>query len=252
MKQTDELYQFYEAAIIEGSLRSGTRLPAERELAQRFNLSRTSVREVLQRLKAKDWIVSKRGGGHYVSAQLQQDLAEPMLKILSNNPDAHFDLLEFRHSIEGDCAYNAALRANTLDLDALSESYRHLEKVYRANDIEAQAEADAAFHLAIAEASHNLIFLHLMKSLFSVLRSNMLSSIVSMFDNDISREALMSQHSAIYDAIIHRQPSTAKEAAHKHIRYVEELLQNLAREQHRQERSERRHNKRPNKSHNKD
>lgn len=60
-----------------------------------------------------------------------------------------------------------------------------------------------------------------MKSLFGVLRSNMLSSIVSMFGNDISREASMSQHSAIYDAINHCQPSTAKEAAHKHIRYVE-------------------------------
>lgn len=69
------------------------------------------------------------GRGHYASARLQQDLTEAMIKILSNNPDDHFDLLELRHSIEGDCAYNVAL-----------------------------AEADAAFHLAIAEASHNLIF----------------------------------------------------------------------------------------------
>jgi len=164
-----------------------------------------------------------------------------MLKILSNNPDAHFDLLEFRHSIEGDCAYNAALRANELDLDALANAYQFMEKAYQSCDIEAQAQADAAFHLAIAEASHNLIYLHLVKSLFSVLQTNMLSSIASMFENDISREALMHQHAAIYDAIINRQPSTAKEAAHQHIRYVEELLQNIAREHHRKERSERRH-----------
>lgn len=241
MSQSEALYLFYESAIIEGSLRSGTRLPAERELAERFKLSRSSVREVMQQLKAKGWIVSKRGGGHYVSSQLQQDLAEPILKILSSKPEAHFDLLEFRHSIEGDCAYNAALRANEYDLEALTRAFKALEKAHRLNDIELQAQADADFHLAIAEASHNLIFLHLIKSFFSVLRSNMLSSITSMFDNDISRDTLMQQHAAIYDAIIKRQPGTAKELVHRHIRYVEELLQNLLREQQRRERSERRY-----------
>lgn len=63
MKSSDALYQFYETEIIEGSLRSGARLPAERALAQRFMLYRASVREVLQHLKAKGWIISKRGGG---------------------------------------------------------------------------------------------------------------------------------------------------------------------------------------------
>ncbi|MGH1486424.1 MAG: FCD domain-containing protein [Cellvibrionaceae bacterium] len=241
MSSSEDLYSYYEAAIVEGSLRSGARLPAERELAQRFSISRTSVREVLQRLKAKGWVVSKRGGGHYVSSQLQQDIAEPILKILSNNPDAHFDLLEFRHSIEGDCAYNAALRANEVDIQALTAAYHALQKAYQQHDIAAEANADAGFHLAIAEASHNLIFLHLVKSLFTVLQTNMRSSISKMFENQIAREALMNQHSAIYDAIINRQPSTAKEAAHQHIRYVEQLLQDLLREQYRRERSERRH-----------
>jgi GntR family transcriptional repressor for pyruvate dehydrogenase complex len=241
MNTSDKLYEHYESAIVEGSLRSGTRLPAERELARRFSLSRTSVREALQRLKAKGWVVSKRGGGHYVSNQLQQDIAEPLLKILDNNTDAHFDLLEFRHSIEGDCAYNAALRANEVDLKALTQAYQNLQEAYQQHDIVAEANADANFHLAIAEASHNLIFLHLIKSLMTVLQINMHSSITRMFENQIAREALMNQHAAIYDAIINRQPSTAKKAAHQHIRYVEELLQDLTREQHRRERSQRRY-----------
>ncbi len=241
LKKSEKLYRYYEAAIIEGSLRSGERLPAERELAKEFELSRNGVREVLQQLKAKGWIISKRGGGHYVSTQLQQDIADPILKILDNNPNAHFDLLEFRHSIEGDCAYNAALRANDVDIAALKKAYQTLQKAYEQYDIEAEASADAEFHLAVAEASHNLIFLHLVKSLFSVLQTNMHSSITKMFENRIAREALMNQHSAIYDAIVNRQPSTAKEAAHQHIRYVEKLLEDLAREEHRRERSQRRY-----------
>jgi GntR family transcriptional repressor for pyruvate dehydrogenase complex len=241
MNNADSLYQYFEGAIIEGSLRVGARLPAERELAQRYQLARSSVREVLQRLKAKGWIVSKRGGGHYVSAQLQQDMAEPILRIIENNPNAHFDLLEFRHSIEGDCAYNAALRANEVDLLTLRKAYSALQSAHKQQNIVAEANADAKFHLAIAEASHNLIFLHLMKSLFAVFQVTMRSSITQMFESSIAREALLHQHSAIYDAIVHRQPSTAKEAAHKHIRYVEQLLQDLLREQQRRERSQRRY-----------
>ena len=241
MKPPEQLYQYFEGAIIEGSLRSGAKLPSERQLADQFKLSRSGVREVLQRLKAKGWIISRGGGGHYVSSQLQQDIAEPFLKILANNEEAHFDLLEFRHSIEGDCAYNAALRANELDFDALAMTFKQLRTAYRLRDVTAEAKADAAFHLAIAEASHNLIFLHLVKSLLSVLEQNMHSSITQMFQNDITRDEIMNQHSAIYDAIIHRQPSTAKQAAQQHIRYVENLLQNLHREQARRERSERRY-----------
>lgn len=148
-------------------------------------------------------------------------------------------MLEFRQSIEGDCAYNAVLRANDVDLKALAQAYRVLQKTFDQQDIAAQANAE--FHLSIAEASHNLIFLHLVKSLFTVLQTNMHISISQMFENRIAREALMNQHAAIYDAIVNRQPSTAKEAAHQHILYVEHLLQDFNREQHRRERSERRH-----------
>ncbi len=240
MKASESLYKYLETAIIEGSLRSGERLPPERILAERFSLSRSSVREALQALKAKGWLVSRQGGGHYVSQQLNQELAEPILKILSSSPDAHFDLLEFRRTMEGDCAYHAALRANDVDLVTLSEKYQNLKKANQHKNISAEAEADAAFHLSIAEASHNLIYLHLSKSLFSALRISMHSSIQKMLENNIARIELMNQHSAIYEAIINRQPGTARDAVHAHIRYVENLLQDLTREQYRKERSERR------------
>ena len=236
-----KIYQHYESAIIEGSLRAGDRLPSERQLAQKFGVSRTSVRAAVLALNAKGWILSQPGGGHYVSQRLQQDMAEPLLKILNSSPEAHFDLLEFRYSIEGDCAYNAALRANELDLKALERSYRNLQISYQQPSIDAQSKADAQFHLAIAEASHNLIYLHLVSSLLTALSTNMHSSISKMFENKMTRDTLMHQHSAIFDAIISRQPSVAKEAAHQHIRYVEGMLQQVTREEYRQERSQRRH-----------
>lgn len=244
MEKFDALLRHFESAITEGVLRTGDRLPAERQLAERFRISRASVREALQQLRARGWINSKRGGGHYVSAPMEQDLAQPLLAILGHHPEAHFDLLEFRHSIEGDCAYNAALRANNVDLAALTTAFSVLERAFSSDDLELLAKADAAFHLAIAEASHNLIFLHLVKSLLSVFQSNMLSSINCMFESEHARQALMNQHAAIYDAIMNRQPSMAKAAAQSHVHYVDEqlkmLYQQSQEESHREQRSLRR------------
>lgn len=63
MNKNQHLIDNLETAIIEGSLRTGQRLPAERYLAEKYHLSRSGVREVLQGLKAKGWITSKPGGG---------------------------------------------------------------------------------------------------------------------------------------------------------------------------------------------
>lgn len=241
MKSSDRLVEYLEGAIIEGSLRNGERLPPERELAREFAMSRTAVREVLQQLKAKQWITSRQGGGHYVSGQLHQDIADPILKILECNENGQADLLEFRYSLEGDCAYNAAVRANEVDLQFLAKAYHRLEQAYKQNDTLAEAEADAGFHLAVAEASHNLIHMHLVKSLFTVLRTTMETYIELMFLSETTSKHILQQHWAIYDAIATRRPEAARAAAHKHIQYVEQLSDEFDRHSMRLERSQRRY-----------
>lgn len=238
---TKNLLNDLETAIIEGSLRSGTKLPPERTLAAQYKISRSSVREAMQQLKAKSLVKSRHGGGHYVSNQLQESHSQTLLDLLARNPEAHFDLLEFRRCIEGECAYYAALRANALDLEVLQNAYQELEKAYACNKLGAKPETDANFHLAIAEASHNVIFLHQIKSLFTALQNNMHINIGRMLENsNSSNEALMAQHTAIYKAIINRDSCAAQEAMHHHINYVEKILQDIQREHFRKERSERR------------
>lgn len=242
MNKQEDLYQYIEKSIIEGSLRSGSRLPSERKLAESFDISRPSVREVLQRVKAKGWIISKQGGGHYVSTQLQEEISEPLIEILAKNPDTHYDLLEFRRNIEADCAYYAALRANDIDIQALTKAYKNLQEAFNKNDLEKESNADAEFHQMIAEASQNVVYLHIVKSLFKVLRNNMRTNIRTLFENRITREILMRQHTAIYEAIVNRSPNDAREAALLHINYVEKILLDLERESLRRERSEKRQN----------
>ncbi|MGS2716702.1 FCD domain-containing protein [Eionea flava] len=240
-KNADKLYDYYVHEIAEGMLRVDTRLPSERQLCQRFSLSRTSVREALQRLNAKGFITTKPGGGHFVSAAFRENTVDPLLELLSCSTESRFDLLEFRHTIEGDCAYYAALRANALDHQVLKTTFDRMRIAYDIQDLKQLSDADADFHLAIAEASHNIIYLHLMQSLFDIVRSNVFVNVSDILSREPRRDILMRQHSEIYDAIVNAQPTTAREAAQRHIRYVEEVLSDINKEKDRLERSERRY-----------
>src|SRR5699024_8264857 len=121
-------------------------------------------------------------------------------------PEAHHDLLEFRHTLEADCAYYAALRATEVDRNHLEAAYTELMASY-SNSSETgrtrQAAADARFHLAIAEASHNVVLLHTMRGLFNLLESSVLANIDGMqVVKEQTRQALMNQHRDLFAAIM--------------------------------------------------
>src|SRR5690606_10572861 len=126
--------------------------------AAEFGVSRPSLREALQKLAARGLLVTRQGGGTFVSAEIGSSFRGPLLALRVSNREAQRDLLEFRHTLEGACAYYAALRATELDQQCLSAAYEALIACYagegRINRVR-EGEADAHFHLAIAEASHN-------------------------------------------------------------------------------------------------
>ena len=107
---------------------------------------------------------------------------------------------------------------------------------------EEEGAADARFHLAIAEASHNAVLLHTIRGLFDLLKHNVVTNIGGMYlQRGETREMLTRQHRALYEAIIERRAEAAREISHQHIQYVQEVLeesqleaQRLARAQRRQ------------------
>ena len=108
---SDGIVERIETLVLEGSLRPGERLPAERALAEEFGVSRPSVREAIQKLVARGLLVSRHGGGTFVNNTLGASFRDPMIELLGRNPEAQRDLIEFRHTLEGACAYYAAQRA---------------------------------------------------------------------------------------------------------------------------------------------
>lgn len=241
---SDDIVTQLEAMILEGTLKAGERLPAERALAERFGVSRPSLREAIQKLAAKGLLVSRQGGGNYVAETLGATFSDPLLYLLESSPQAQRDLLEFRHTLEGSCAFYAAQRATAPDRERLREAFEALQRCYAAAGKvtrEEEGAADARFHLAIAEASHNAVLLHTIRALFDLLKRNVLINIGGMYaQRGETRSMLMQQHGELYQAIINGQAELARQVSNRHIDYVQEVLAEVGEEARRTARAQRR------------
>jgi|TARA_B110000977_G_C10954427_1_gene445970 GntR family transcriptional repressor for pyruvate dehydrogenase complex len=239
-KISDVIMDQLEAMILEGSLKPGQQLPPERTLAAEFNVSRPSLREALQKLSARGLIISRQGGGSFVSENIGSSIVDPLTELFSTHPEAQYDLLEFRHALEGVSAYYAALRCTQADKKRLQKCYVELQAAYDQKLFEKETKADAEFHLAIAEASHNAVLLHTMRSLFTLLHKNIYANLESVYSKRDTRHRIHDQHRVLLEAIVAENPEKARNAAHDHLAFVEEAIIEQGKHSTRQERAMRR------------
>ncbi|GAB2785229.1 FCD domain-containing protein [Halomonas shantousis] len=240
----DVITERLEAMILEGSLKPGQKLPPERELAERFGVSRPSLREAIQKLAARGLLTSRQGGGTYVNEELNSGYSDPLLELLSRHGEFNLDLLEFRDALEGISAYYAALRSTPADRAMLVQRFEELDSSYASpahkDDPFHQARADATFHLAIAEAAHNVLLLHTIRGIFHLLEKSIVANLAHLFEKPDSRSRLMSQHRALLDAILAGRAEEARQKAHEHLVFVEEGLLEMERAETRAQRALRR------------
>ena len=229
----DLVMQELEAMMLDGQLKAGEKLPPERTLAERFQVSRPSIREAIQKLVAKGLIDSRQGGGNYICQNMGASFSDPLHALLEGHPEARQDLLEYRTTIEGACAWYAALRADEHDLARLAESFNALRLAHEKDDRQDEAGADVQFHLAIAEASHNVVFYQMMKGLCAVLERSLLLNISGLYQRQDTRSRIFEQHKAIYEAICAARPEAAKAASEQHLGFVGISLVEMQREQNR-------------------
>lgn len=223
-KVADVIIDHLEQMIVEGSLHPGQQLPAERELAAQLDVSRPSLREAIKQLVERGLLVSKHGGGTQVSEAAGLQFNNPLTMLLLRDAQGQEDLLEFRHTLEGNIAYLATLRATDLDKDMLTKAYQHLQASHASDEGILEADADAHFHLTIAAACHNRVLLHTMRALFDVLSSNVHQNLILASGTSASREQIRLQHQNLYHSIMTGQADAARAAAQAHMHYLEQLL----------------------------
>ncbi|MDW7711740.1 MAG: FCD domain-containing protein [Deferrisomatales bacterium] len=239
-KISDAIVRQLESLILEGTLKPGERLPPERDLAHRLEVSRPSLREALQKLETLGLVETRQGGGTYVGAVLAPTLTDPLVHLFQRHPETVYDLLEFRQALEGIAAYYAAIRATDADRRILERRFGAMEEAHRRADPVAEAGADAALHLSVAEAAHNVVLLHIMRGLFDLLRRGIVSSRERLYTREGVREVLLRQHRGLYEALVAGDAEAARTAAHDHLVFVEGTLREIDREEGRRLRSERR------------
>jgi GntR family transcriptional repressor for pyruvate dehydrogenase complex len=200
--------------IREGRFKAGDQLPSERELAETFKVSRTSVREALRALETQGLIVSRTGMGNFVVDLPIESLVAPLARMLIEEKDALADVFELRKLIEPHIASLAAERATARDIERMKRILAKQKDQVERGDT--GVEADSELHFAIGQATQNQAIKQLVFGLLDVLSRSREESL----QTQVRRRASIESHRAIVAAIEKHDQAKARDAMRYHIEQV--------------------------------
>ncbi len=217
-KIADAIASHIEKLILEGALHPGEKLAAERELAQKLDVSRPSLREGIDKLVRRGLLKSSKSGTYV--AQFLSPIMAPLANLYRDNQRAFEDYFEFRLCVEARAAHDAALRATDVERAAIRTCLNEMRKAHKLEDPAQEGEADVNLHMLVYEAGHNFVVLHVMRAMSELLRNNIFFNRKNLYLKSGVREKLLKQHLAIGEAVIAGDPEGAEKAAGDHIRFV--------------------------------
>ncbi len=225
---SDEIVAQIQNSIKNRELQPNDVLPSEREMAKMLNVSRPPLREALNKLEAMGFIKIQRGRRVIVKSIGEAMLPGMLAKAISEDTDLTMQLLEVRKVLESWAASQACRFATEDELkdlqDACAEMYEDLPKPDQGLGL------DAKFHMGIYKATHNVVFTHLMSTLFDLLWQSQKVARNVIFSKKGNLEILESQHLAILEAIKARDEERARKEMLDHLKFVERQLRNAAKE----------------------
>jgi GntR family transcriptional repressor for pyruvate dehydrogenase complex len=213
----EQIVQQIEDSVLNGTLKPGDQLPAERELAQRLGVSRTAVREAVKALREKGLVEAYSGRGTFITdgtTHAARQSFDLMVKIGQQESSTH--LAELRLILEPGIAAVAASRAQEEDLTAMREAVAVMERAQA--DPAAYIEADLDFHLALAEAAANPLILSLIDSIVGLLREQR----IKIFNVEGGPQRGQVHHKRILDAMERHDSEMARNAMRAHLEQVRE------------------------------
>jgi len=210
----EEIVTIIQKQIMNGTILPGTKLPPEREMAETFNVNRTTLREALSKLENLELIEIRHGDGVYAKNFLESgnmDLIKAAVSIDEDNVTL-FSVLEARRFVVPGMAYLAAQRRTTADLDELEQVIFHQDLT--------MLERDIKVHQMIARSTHNMlctIFLNFFNQLFREYG-------YLYFDDERNIEHTRTFHREIFDAIKNQQAEVARRIMGDVLLYAEQAV----------------------------
>jgi len=222
---SDEIVRQIKEAMFAGKLRAGDKLPTERELAERFETSRASVREALRTLEPEGLIHVKKGvvGGIFIADVDHRPAAKSFQTLLQLRKVSIHQIAEVRLIFEPQAARLAAERADPDDLRELEEEIRKMSMAVK--DKELPRFYDLKFHLLIARAARNPILELLAESMLGVASK----AITELRPSRDTLHHVLRRHRKVLDAVRRRDPNAAYQAMLEHIVDVQSRLARQAR-----------------------
>ncbi|MCP4397772.1 MAG: FadR family transcriptional regulator [bacterium] len=206
----DEVFEQMKEHIISGEWKPAQKIPSEHELSQSFNVSRTTIRNSIQKLKTIGVLTTKQGHGTFVRQTIDEHLTENLIPMVFLDKDNILDILEFRITVEMGSAGLAAERADKEDLERIQSALDIMQESLE--NYACYSAADYQFHLNIARASKNKIFYRVMLELKSMLYSHF-----EKMNRDLGPEMSIENHTRIFAAIQQKDAESARRLMRENI-----------------------------------
>jgi GntR family transcriptional repressor for pyruvate dehydrogenase complex len=204
--------------ISKGRLKKGDQLPTEREMSETFRVSRTTVREAIRYLESMRLVGSRQGDGTYVLASGENALSQSLSAALFQERDDLSDIFYIRKIIEPSIAQLAAEYATPAEVEEMEAIILEQEENLAAG--KNNAEADTAFHMALARAAKNRVLGRLVQAIMDLLAESRKEAL----QNQLRAKASLRGHQLILAAIITGDCARARESMRRHLIGIEHTL----------------------------
>ena len=218
-KVSTQIAEQIRTSILAGEFNPGEKLPPERELAEMFGVSRPSVREALNILTSSGLVETYQGGGSLVRSLVENSAGMPLSELIRIDGDRALDVIEVRKGMESWTAWYAASRALPEDIRRLKVVVDGMEK--NLEELKHSEDFDAHFHILVARATHNVVWLHIMQSIFEAMQEFQRDVWRAVYLTEDDQRLLFSHHLKVYEMIRDRNPEGARDAMLDHLSFAQ-------------------------------
>ncbi len=214
----EQVVQLVESDIINGVYGVGDQLPTESEMAAKYQVSRTVVREAMKALKEKGWVQTFVGKGTFVIDDVARGIDSSLDLTLRKDSGRSFEyLIELREILEPEIAALTALHASDEQLARIRKSVDAMDQALAILDYESFLEGDLAFHVGIAEATGNPLILMFLRPVLKLMRAQQEYHLINV---STGGQKSQKNHQSIMAALEKHDVAAASKRMHEHILQV--------------------------------
>ncbi|MBC3804680.1 GntR family transcriptional regulator [Acetobacterium fimetarium] len=210
--------------IIDGNLKSGDRLPSERQWAEQLGVSRATIREAIRALEMIGLVKCQQGEGNFIAADYEDTLTQPLTIMFWLSKAKISQIQELRRALETESAKLAAKHMTP-------ERYERIEKICQSIETETdesiRAELDKQFHYEIAMASENIMIKNVLLSSASLIEALIKDIRIAILDDPLRGPLIDQQHQNVLLALKNNDPLKAAMAMSQHMDLIDAFVSEL-------------------------